>query len=161
VEGQSCFGVLQACRHRPPHSAQHGCLRRPRKVGRALSACHARAVRVPLLREHQQIDPTRPAKGWRTAWRHALKLSGVRCRFHDLRVTCITKMAESLTPDLVIMSVAGHLSRAMLEHYSRIRTEAKRAALEGLAQPDFEVAVHQNVHQLPPDSPEAHRNLLN
>jgi hypothetical protein len=61
----------------------------------------------------------------------------VKCRFHDLRVTCITKMAESQTPDLVIMSVAGHVSRAMLEHYSRIRTEAKRAALEWLTQPDF------------------------
>jgi integrase len=110
--------------------------------------------------EHRQIDPTRPAKGWRTAWRHALKLSGVRCRFHDLRVTCITKMAESLTPDLVIMSVAGHVSRAMLEHYSRIRTEAKRAALEGLAQPDFEGAVHQNVHQLPSADSEPSRKLL-
>jgi integrase len=80
--------------------------------------------------EYRQIDPTRPAKGWRTAWRHALKLSGAKCRFHDLRVTCITKMAESQTPDLVIMRVAGHVSRAMSEHYSRIRTEAKRAALD-------------------------------
>jgi len=113
------------------------------------------------LCENRQVDPTRPAKGWRTAWRHALNLSGVKCRFHDLRVTCITKMAESLTPDLVIMSVAGHVSRAMLEHYSRIRTEAKRAALERLAQPTFEGAVNQNVHQLPPEAAEPHRNLLN
>ena len=111
--------------------------------------------------ENRQIDPARPAKGWRTAWRHALKLSAVRCRFHDLRVTCITKMAESQTPDLVIMSVAGHVSRAMLEHYSRIRTEAKREALERIAQPNSEGAVHQNVHQLQPDVPERSRNLLN
>lgn len=111
--------------------------------------------------ENRQIDPARPAKGWRTAWRHALKLSGVKCRFHDLRVTCITKMAESQTPDLVIMSVAGHVSRAMLEHYSRIRTDAKRAALERLAQPYSEGAVNQNVHQLQPDSSEASCNLLN
>src|SRR5262249_32557017 len=111
--------------------------------------------------ESRQVDPTRPAKGWRTAWRHALKLSGVECRFHDLRVTCITKMAESQTPDLVIMSVAGHVSRAMLEHYSRIRTEAKLAALERLAQPAFEGAVNQNVHQLPTEAIEVHPNLLN
>ena len=74
--------------------------------------------------ENRKVDPSVAAKGWRTAWRHALKLSGVKCRFHDLRVTCITKMAESQTPDLVIMSVAGHVSRAMLQHYSRIRTDA-------------------------------------
>jgi integrase len=64
--------------------------------------------------ENRKIDPTIPATGWRTAWRHARKLADVRCRFHDLRVTCITKMAESQTPDLVIMSVAGHVSRSML-----------------------------------------------
>jgi hypothetical protein len=86
--------------------------------------------------ENRHVDVTRPTKGWRTAWRLALKRAGVKCRFHDLRVTCITKMAESLTPDLVIMSVAGHVSRAMLEHYSRIRTDAKRRALDNIAQPD-------------------------
>jgi hypothetical protein len=90
-------------------------------------------------RENTQIDPSRPAKGWRTAWRQALKRAGFHCRFHDLRVTCITKMAESQTPELVIMSVAGHVSRAMLEHYSRIRTEAKRRALDGITQEVFEV----------------------
>jgi integrase len=111
--------------------------------------------------ENRRVDPTRPAKGWCTAWRHALKLSGVKCRFHDLRITCITKMAESQTPDLVIMSVAGHVSRAMLEHYSRIRTEAKRAALERLVQPHSESAVHQNVHQHPSDVAGPDRNLLN
>ena len=111
--------------------------------------------------ENRQVDPTRPAKSWRTAWRHALKLSGIKCRFHDLRVTCITKMAESQTPDLVIMSVAGHVSRAMLEHYSRIRTEAKRDALERLAQPTFGGDVNQNVHQLTADTTEAQPNLLN
>jgi len=45
--------------------------------------------------ENRQIDPARPTKGWRTAWRSALKRAGLHCRFHDLRVTCITKLAES------------------------------------------------------------------
>jgi len=34
----------------------------------------------------------------------------------------------------------------MLKHYSRIRVEAKRAALDAIANPIFEVGVHQNVH---------------
>jgi integrase len=80
--------------------------------------------------EHTQVDPTRPTQGWRTAWRHALKRAGFHCRFHDLRVTCITKLAESQTSDMTIMAIAGHVSRRMLEHYSRIRMDAKRTALD-------------------------------
>lgn len=102
--------------------------------------------------EHKQIDPSRPTKGWRTAWRNALKRASLHCRFHDLRVTCITKLAESQASDMTIMAIAGHVSKKMLEHYSRIRTDAKRVALDAIAQgPEqatFEAGVHQNVHQL-------------
>ncbi len=39
----------------------------------------------------------------------------------------------------------------MLEHYSRIRTDAKRTALDSIAQspkqPGFGMGVHQSVHQ--------------
>jgi integrase len=98
--------------------------------------------------ENRQIDPTRATNGWRTAWRRALKRTGFHCRFHDLRVTCITKLAESQASDMTIMAIAGHVSRKMLEHYSRIRTDAKRAALDAIAAPIFQVGVHQNVHQL-------------
>jgi hypothetical protein len=31
------------------------------------------------------------------------------------------------------MALAGHLSRAMMEHYSHVRMAAKRTAIEGLA----------------------------
>ena len=110
--------------------------------------------------ESRSFDPTRPTKGWRTAWRHALQLAGVKCRFHDLRVTAITKMAEGGVPDLIVMAIAGHVSRKMLEHYSRIRTDAKRTALDGL-KPVFQVPVHQNVHQLPNGEETAAAKLLN
>jgi hypothetical protein len=36
-----------------------------------------------------------------------------------------------LTPQ-TIMSIAGHVSREMLEHYSHIRQQAKRKAVEAL-----------------------------
>lgn len=48
---------------------------------------------------------------------------------------------------MTIMSIAGHVSRQMLEHYSRIRTDAKRAALEAIVEPVFQAGVHQIVHQ--------------
>jgi integrase len=56
-------------------------------------------------------------------------------RFHDLRHHAITELAERGEADLTIMSIAGHISRRMLEHYSHIRMDAKRRALESLENP--------------------------
>lgn len=58
-----------------------------------------------------------------------------RLRFHDLRHHAITELAEHGEADLTIMSIAGHISRRMLEHYSHIRMEAKRQALDALSGP--------------------------
>ena len=60
--------------------------------------------------------------------------AGLTVRFHGLRHTCITKLAESQASEQTIMAIAGHPTRAMLEHYSHIRMAAKRAALEGIVQ---------------------------
>jgi hypothetical protein len=54
-------------------------------------------------------------------------------RFHDLRHHAITELAESQTSDRTIMSIAGHVSTKMLEHYSHVRLEAKRKALSALS----------------------------
>jgi len=54
-------------------------------------------------------------------------------RFHDLRHHAITELAESQASDRTIMSIAGHVSRRMLAHYSHVRIEAKRKALDALA----------------------------
>ena len=80
-----------------------------------------------------RFDPTRPIRKWDTAWRALRTAAGLPgLRFHDLRHTLITELAEMGVPDHVIESITGHLSRRMLEHYSRIRLEAKRQALEAL-----------------------------
>ena len=57
-------------------------------------------------------------------------------RFHDLRHTAITKLAETVTSEQTIMDIAGHVSRRMLEHYSHVRLEAKRRALDAIAAPE-------------------------
>lgn len=110
---------------------------------------------------HWKPDPLRSVKGWRTAWRAltravecpscgVLQSPGSSCskcsadlrnvksplaglRFHDLRHHAITELAESLASDQTIMSIAGHVSRQMLEHYSHVRLEAKRRALAALS----------------------------
>jgi integrase len=55
-------------------------------------------------------------------------------RFHDMRHQAITELAESDASDQTILSIAGHVSREMLEHYSHIRLETKRHAVEALGQ---------------------------
>ncbi len=83
--------------------------------------------------EHNHIDPTRPQKTWRTAWRSLTCSAGLKgFRFHDLRHQAVTELAESGASDATIMAVAGHLSRQMMEHYSHVRMVAKRSALEKL-----------------------------
>ena len=55
-------------------------------------------------------------------------------RFHALRHHAITELAESQASDSTIMSIAGHVSPKMLAHYSHIRIEAKRTALDALVE---------------------------
>ncbi len=110
--------------------------------------------------ETAHFDPTRGIKSWRTAWRRLtravqcagcglLQNPGETCatckasiakikspfegfRFHDLRHQAITELAESKASDSTIMSIAGHVSRKMLAHYSHVRLDAKRNALDAL-----------------------------
>ena len=97
-----------------------------------------------------RIDPSKPITSWRSAWRAALRRAGLRLRFHDLRHTAITNLSESPeVSDQTIMSIAGHLSRKMLEHYSHIRLQAKRRALDAIARPISEPDGAQNWAQLP------------
>ena len=53
-------------------------------------------------------------------------------RWHDNRHTLVTELAESGASDQTIMDIAGHVSKQMLKHYSHIRMEAKRTALESI-----------------------------
>lgn len=45
----------------------------------------------------------------------------------------ITELLEVGEPDRVVESITGDLSRRMLEHYSHIRIDAKKRALDRLA----------------------------
>ena len=72
------------------------------------------------------IDPTRPTKGWRTAWRHLTRQAGLKgLRFHDLRHQAITELCEAGLSDMTVRGIAGRVSREMLMHYSHIRMQAK------------------------------------
>jgi len=88
-----------------------------------------------------RINPSLPQKSWRTAWRSLRMEAGLRgLRFHDLRHQAITELAESHASDQTIMSITGHVSREMLEHYSHVRLKVKRQALDALSSKSPEVA---------------------
>lgn len=77
-------------------------------------------------------DPTRPVTTLKTAWANVRANANVKGRWHDNRHTLITDLAESGAGDQTIMDIAGHVSKQMLKHYSHIRMEAKRRALESI-----------------------------
>jgi integrase len=78
-------------------------------------------------------DPTRPITDITGAWESLRARAKVQCRFHDLRHTVATKMAEAGIAESTMLALLGHMSRAMLERYSHIRMAAKRQAVEALS----------------------------
>jgi len=118
---------------------------------------------VFLACETAHFDPTRPQRSWQSAWRYltaavqcpscgklqrpAEACVNLECkanmkgttsplaglRFHDLRHHAITELAESQASDSTIMAIAGHVSPKMLRHYSHVRIQAKRAALDRIS----------------------------
>jgi integrase len=105
-------------------------------------------------------DPTRPQTSVKTAWRNTRDKAKVEGRFHDSRHTFVTELAESGAGDQVIEDLAGHVSKEMVKHYSHIRTQAKRRAVEALStqsanvlptKPGLEI---QNRGSLPQVSPQ-------
>jgi integrase len=81
----------------------------------------------------QPTDPTRSATSFKTVWSEVRKNTGITGRWHDNRHTFITDLAESAeASDETIRDLAGHVSKQMLKHYSHIRMEAKRRAVDSL-----------------------------
>lgn len=101
--------------------------------------------------EVYDVELERPMGSWRKAWLGACKGAGVRYRWHDLRHTFVSRLAESSSiSEQTIRSLAGHVSRQMLEHYSHIRSQAKQSAIRCLedqaSAPVLEEAGHKIGH---------------
>jgi integrase len=81
----------------------------------------------------QPTDATKPTTSFKTVWAALKKEAGITGRWHDSRHTFITDLAESgEASDETIRDIAGHVSKQMLKHYSHIRMEAKRRAVDSL-----------------------------
>jgi integrase len=84
-------------------------------------------------------------QGWKSAWSRARRVAGVKARWHDLRHTIVSRLAENpAISEETIRALAGHVSRQMLSRYAHIRAQAKRAAIASLELANFEEDYPQN-----------------
>lgn len=91
------------------------------------------------------IEFEKPIGEWKSAWKSALMKAKVKARWHDLRHTLISRLAEnSSISEETIRSLAGHVSRQMLARYSHIRSAAKWDAIRTLNNTDIDDEGAQN-----------------
>jgi integrase len=89
-------------------------------------------IGTPATGQKRPLDPTKPMVTLKTSWNNVKAKAKVTGRWHDNRHTLITDLAESGAGDETIRDIAGHVSKQMLKHYSHIRMEAKRTAIESI-----------------------------
>ncbi len=113
-------------------------------------------------------DPTRPIGDWKEAWEKAKERAGailsgkteaeesepLKCRFHDLRHTAVTRLLEAGIPYPVVASMMGWSAATairMAKRYGHIGSKALRDAAEVLGGVRIAVESLKN----PPKSQEA------
>jgi integrase len=78
--------------------------------------------------------------------KYASSKARVEYRWHDLRHTFVSRLAENPhVREETIRSLAGHVSKQMLQRYSHIRTHAKQAAIAALESEAAELSAGQNM----------------
>src|ERR1035437_187479 len=116
---------LEPCRTSlsPRRSPRLCCWALWRSISKASWSGTARRASSPTTRK-----PTSTSSRRISVRAGALRRSWLR--WHDNRYTLVTELSESGAGDEVIMSIAGHVSAAMLSRYPHVRMEAKRRALD-------------------------------
>lgn len=71
------------------------------------------------------FDPLHSQSSWEAEWTKFRKVVGISSRrFHDLRHSYVTRAAEAGVPVAVVQAQVGHLSAAMVAHYTHISEQA-------------------------------------
>ena len=107
----------------------------------------------PESGQKRPLDPTRPMVTLKTSWKNVKTKAEVKGRWHDNRHTLITDLAESGAGDETIRDIAGHVSKQMLTHYSHIRMEAKRRALEAIVEEKADAKPTEEKSAVPTEVP--------
>jgi integrase len=107
-------------------------------VGKALEALRElklqNSAKSPYVFPHPNGRPE-PLYWFDSYWLDALKVAGIEnFRFHDLRHTCASYLAQRGASTLEIADVLGHKSLAMVRRYSHLAVDHKATLMERLAQ---------------------------
>jgi integrase len=122
------------------------------------------------LKGKRGFDVNLHMSSWRTAWRNLREAAAMAIqdaakqenrelgaeerksiaifkglRFHSLRHSFVSWMAERGVPLQVTMAMVGHMSAAMTRHYTHISNRAAREAVELLDKPEITVFVEKFV----------------
>jgi integrase len=79
-----------------------------------------------------KTDPTKPINSWKERWESVKDATNVRCRFHDLRPTAVTRMLEGGVALPVVASILGWSAATtvrMAKRYGHIGQVAQRQAV--------------------------------
>jgi integrase len=85
-------------------------------------------------------DPTKPMGSVKEAWEAAKTRSGVKCRFHDLRHTAVSRMLEAGVPIAKVARVVGWSPATMVRmaaRYGHFALEDLRSAVESISRPEI------------------------
>ncbi len=83
-------------------------------------------------------DPTKPVASVKEAWEGAKKRAGVKCRFHDLKHTAVSRMLDAGVPIAKIAKIVGWSPATMVRmiaRYGHFGLEDLRDAVETISRP--------------------------
>jgi integrase len=97
-------------------------------------------------------EPTKPIASIKEAWEGAKKRAGVKCRFHDLKHTAVSRMLDAGVPITKIAKVVGWSPATMVRmsaRYGHFGLEDLRSAVETISSP-IECEIDQGSPVNPP-----------
>jgi integrase len=83
-------------------------------------------------------DPTKPMGSVKEAWEAAKGRAGVKCRFHDLRHTAVSRMLDAGVPIAKVAKIVGWSAATMVRmaaRYGHFALEDLRSAVESISRP--------------------------
>jgi integrase len=85
-------------------------------------------------------DPTRPMGSIKEAWEAAKERAGVKCRFHDLRHTAVSRMLDAGVSIAKVAKIVGWSPATMVRmaaRYGHFAVEDLRDAVESISRPEI------------------------
>jgi integrase len=86
-------------------------------------------------------DPTKPMGSVKEAWEAAKKRAGVKCRFHDLRHTAVSRMLDAGVPISKVAKIVGWSAATMVRmaaRYGHFSLDDLRGAVESISRPKIQ-----------------------